>query len=114
MEKPSEEAICSHMIKKYTNLFKTPTKKPFICSKKGFENVEHYNRIVNLNAKILDIGTVIFKQFQQKVSSPFNAIAHPAYRKRFEITRLNPSPFLENLSLKHSKLPRMYEGFLKK
>ena len=59
MEKLSEEEIATHMVRKYKGLFKSQTKKPFICQKKGFENVEHYNRIVKLNSKILDIGTVL-------------------------------------------------------
>lgn len=61
MEKFTEDEIAGHMVKKYKGLFKSQTKKPFIYQKKGFANVEHYNRLVKLNSKILDIGTVFSK-----------------------------------------------------
>jgi len=59
MEKIPENQICEHMLRSYKKLFKAKHKKPKIGYKPGFEETEHYKRVVKLNAKILDYGSVI-------------------------------------------------------
>lgn len=60
MEKIPEDQICQHMLKSYKKVFNAKYKKPKVGYKTGFVETEHYNRIANLNLKVLDIGSVIY------------------------------------------------------
>lgn len=48
------------MLRSYKKVFLAKHKTPKVGYKTGFAEKEHYNRIVYLNSKVLDIGTVMY------------------------------------------------------